>query len=230
MLGVTIVCCLIAFVVGGIPFGYLAGRYVLHDDIRSHGSGNIGATNVARVIGWKWGAIVLALDAVKGLVPTLGAQMLLTSRLNPDQLLLVVIATGVCTIAGHMYPVWLRLRGGKGVATAMGVVAVISPMATLVALGFFFVVVLTTRIVALASIVASLSFSVTQLFLLGKSAMTLSKLPLTLFAIIVPVMIVWRHRANIKRMWRGEERRFGRDVAEDSTEDSSTDSIDPLKE
>jgi len=222
MLGVTIVCCLIAFIVGGIPFGYLAGRYVLQDDIRHHGSGNIGATNVARVIGWKWGAIVLALDAVKGLVPTLAARLFLESRLDPDSLLLVVIATGVCTIAGHMYPIWLRLRGGKGVATAMGVVVVISPMATAVALGFFLLVVLTTRIVALASIVASLSFSVTQLFLLGTSAISLSKLPLTLFSIVIPLMIVWRHRANITRMWRGEERRIGRDVREDSTEDSKS--------
>jgi glycerol-3-phosphate acyltransferase PlsY len=222
MLGVTIVCCLIAFIVGGIPFGYLAGRYVLQDDIRHHGSGNIGATNVARVIGWKWGAIVLALDAVKGLVPTLAARLFLESRLDPDSLLLVVIATGVCTIAGHMYPIWLRLRGGKGVATAMGVVVVISPMATAVALGFFLVVVLTTRIVALASIVASLSFSVTQLFLLGTSAISPSKLPLTLFCIVIPLMIIWRHRANITRMWRGEERRIARDVREDSTEDSKS--------
>lgn len=219
MLGVTIACCLIAFVVGGIPFGYLAGRFVLHDDIRSHGSGNIGATNVARVIGWKWGAVVLALDAIKGLVPTLGAQLFLKSRMDSDDLLLVVIATGVCTIAGHMYPVWLRLRGGKGVATAMGVVAVISPMATVVAMGFFLVVALTTRIVALASIVASFSFSVTQLFLLGQSALTLPKLPLTLFSIVVPVMIIWRHRANILRMWQGKERRFGQADSDRSGED-----------
>jgi acyl phosphate:glycerol-3-phosphate acyltransferase len=220
MAGLAIVCCLIAFVVGGIPFGYLAGRYVLHDDIRSHGSGNIGATNVARVIGWKWGAIVLVLDAIKGLVPTLAAQLVLKSRLDPDRLLLVVIATGVCTIAGHMYPVWLRLRGGKGVATAMGVVVVISPIATVIAVGIFLLVALSTRIVALASIAASLSFSVTQLFLLGKTAVSLPKLPLTLFSVIVPVMIVWRHRANIARIWRGEERRMGSVAPENSIKDS----------
>ena len=120
MTAMMIACCLTAFVVGGIPFGYLVGHLILKDDIRKHGSGNIGATNVARVIGWKWGSIVLILDAIKGLSPTLAAKMLLSSRpdCSPNFVLFATIATGIAAILGHMYPVWLRLRGGKGVATA----------------------------------------------------------------------------------------------------------------
>lgn len=222
MAGLTIVCCLIAFVVGGIPFGYLAGRHVLKDDIRCHGSGNIGATNVARVIGWKWGAVVLVLDAIKGLVPTKGAEIFLESRLEDDALLLATIATGVSAIVGHMYPIWLRLRGGKGVATAMGVVLVISPVATAVAVGLFLLVILITRIVAMASILASLGFALTQLFMLGKSALDLPKLPLTLFSIIVPSMIIWRHRGNIVRMWRGQESRLASRSTSESHDEQTT--------
>ncbi len=210
MTAMTIVCCLTAFVVGGIPFGYLVGLLVLKDDIRRHGSGNIGATNVGRVIGWKWGSVVLVLDAIKGLVPTLVTKLLLQTRSegNSEVVLWGTIAAGVFAIVGHMYPVWLKLRGGKGVATALGVVLVLSPTASAVALGLFLGVVALTRIVAVSSIVASLGFAVTQLTMLGSQALTLHNLPLTLFSILVPGLIVWRHRSNIARMWRGEENRI----------------------
>ena len=212
MTALTIVCCLTAFLVGGIPFGYLVGHLILKDDIRKHGSGNIGATNVGRVIGWKWGSLVLILDAIKGLSPTLATKVLLLSRsdANPDFVLFATIATGVAAILGHMFPIWLRLRGGKGVATALGVVLVISPKASLVALGFFLMVVATTKIVALASIAAAVGFAVTQLTILGTSAVELGKLPLTFFSIIVPSLIVWRHRSNIVRMWQGKENKLAK--------------------
>jgi glycerol-3-phosphate acyltransferase PlsY len=212
MTAMMIACCLTAFVVGGIPFGYLVGHLILKDDIRKHGSGNIGATNVARVIGWKWGSIVLILDAIKGLSPTLAAKMLLSSRpdCSPNFVLFATIATGIAAILGHMYPVWLRLRGGKGVATALGVVLVIAPKASLAALGLFLIVVAITKIVAMASIAASIGFAVTQLTILGPSAFELGKLPLTLFSIIVPGLIVWRHRSNIARMWQGKENKIAK--------------------
>lgn len=208
MTAMMIACCLTAFVVGGIPFGYLVGHLILKDDIRKHGSGNIGATNVARVIGWKWGSIVLILDAIKGLSPTLAAKMLLSSR--PDFVEFATIATGIAAILGHMYPVWLRLRGGKGVATALGVVLVIAPKASLAALGLFLIVVAITKIVAMASIAASIGFAVTQLTILGPTAFEPGKLPLTLFSIIVPGLIVWRHRSNIARMWQGKEHKIAK--------------------
>jgi glycerol-3-phosphate acyltransferase PlsY len=109
-----------------------------------------------------------------------------------------------------MYPVWLRLRGGKGVATALGVVLVIAPKASLAALGLFLIVVAITKIVAMASIAASIGFAVTQLTILGPNAFELGKLPLTLFSIIVPGLIVWRHRSNIARMWQGKENKIAK--------------------
>lgn len=221
MAAMTIICCVAAFLIGGIPFGYLVGRLVLKDDIRMHGSGNIGATNVARVIGWKWGSLVLLLDAIKGLGPTLAASMLLRSRGDENAVMGAMILTGICAIIGHMYPIWLKLRGGKGVATALGVVLVISPIASAVALGVFIAVVAATRIVAIASIAASIGFAVTQLTLLGRNALEPGKLPLTLFAVIVPSLIVWRHRSNIVRMWRGTESRIAGNAPTDASTDAS---------
>ncbi len=208
MTGLTIVCCLIAFVVGGIPFGYLVGRLVLKDDIRNHGSGNIGATNVTRIIGWKWGSVVLVLDALKGLLPTLGTKLLLESRGESEHLLLAQIAVGVCAIVGHMYPVWLKLRGGKGIATALGVILVIAPIASAVSIATFAVLASTTQIIALASIAATSAFAVTQLTLLGRTALDLHQIPLTFFSILMPALIIWRHRSNILRLWRGQEHRI----------------------
>ncbi len=217
MVSLTVLCCLVAFVVGGIPFGYLVGRAILKDDIRKHGSGNIGATNVARVIGWKWGSLVLVLDAIKGLLPTLGTRLLMASRFSEDAAQTATILAGITAILGHMYPIWLKLRGGKGVATALGVVLVISPVASLVALVLFSIVVGTTKIVAAASIAAATGFAITQLILLGSQVFDIAKLPLTLFSVIVPALIIWKHRSNIGRILRGEENRIGKRSPPSST-------------
>ncbi|MCX7400768.1 MAG: glycerol-3-phosphate 1-O-acyltransferase PlsY [Planctomycetales bacterium] len=225
MVSLTVLCCLVAFVVGGIPFGYLVGRAILKDDIRKHGSGNIGATNVARVIGWKWGSFVLVLDAIKGLLPTLGARLLMASRFSEDAAQTATILAGIAAILGHMYPIWLKLRGGKGVATALGVVLVISPVASLVALILFSIVVGTTKIVAAASIAAAIGFAVTQLILLGSQVFDVAKLPLTLFSVIVPALIVWKHRSNIGRILRGEENRIGKRSQPSSITSSETPGI-----
>ncbi len=222
MVSLTVLCCLVAFVVGGIPFGYLVGRAILKDDIRKHGSGNIGATNVARVIGWKWGSLVLVLDAIKGLLPTLGARLLMASRFSEDAAQTATILAGITAILGHMYPIWLKLRGGKGVATALGVVLVISPVASLVALILFSIVLGTTKIVAAASIAAATGFAITQLILLGAHAFEVAKFPLTLFSVIVPALIIWKHRSNIGRIIRGEENRIGKRSQLSSTTSSET--------
>lgn len=203
-MNLVLVSCLLAFLIGGIPFGYLVGRLVLKDDIRRHGSGNIGATNVGRVIGWKWGSLVLLLDALKGLLPTLGTQIAATKHLPPSWVTHATIAAGMCAIIGHMYPVYLQLRGGKGVATALGVVLVVTPLPSAAALAIFLVVAAVTRIVAVASITAAFSFSVTQLALLGKLAWTPTNYSLTAFSVVVPALIIWRHRSNIRRLLNRE--------------------------
>ncbi len=200
-----IVFCAIGFLVGGIPFGYLTGRLVLKDDIRKHGSGNIGATNVARILGWKWGFVVLFLDALKGLLPTLAAAIFLNEGNSEALVNLAAILTGICCILGHMYPIWLRLRGGKGVATGLGVVLVIAPFASGVASAAFLIVFALKRIVGLASVVAAVAFSITQLVRLGADAWAFEQLPMTLFSTLVPALIVWKHRSNLVRILRGNE-------------------------
>ncbi|MFM7058905.1 MAG: glycerol-3-phosphate 1-O-acyltransferase PlsY [Planctomycetota bacterium] len=209
MLLPAVVCCLLAFLIGGIPFGYVTGRLMLNDDIRRHGSGNIGATNVWRVLGWKCGVIVLLLDACKGLLPTALSEISVRAAgYAPPEWLMV--AAGLSAIAGHMFPVWLNFHGGKGVATALGVVLVISPKSSGVSLVAFILVMLASRMVSLSSIVAALAYAGAHLWLRGESAWTLRALPATVFSLVVPALIIWRHRGNIRRILNGTESRFGR--------------------
>ena len=213
--------CVLAFLVGGIPFGFLVGRFVLKDDIRNHGSGNIGATNVGRVIGWKWGGFVLLLDAVKGLTPTFIAMKYASANLPETSQMHLPVAAGICAIIGHMYPVYLKLRGGKGVATALGVVVVLAPQAVGAAFVCFLLTVAATRMVALASMIAATVFGVTELWWLGADATKPQFLSLTAFAIGIPVLIIWRHRSNIARMLKGTEPAVTRSVA-----NSESDTVD----
>ncbi len=201
--------CMAAFLVGGIPFGYLVGSAILKDDIRKHGSGNTGATNVTRLLGWKWGSLVLFLDALKGLLPTLSAKLILQRHGSDELVNLAVILTGICCIIGHIYPVWLKLKGGKGVATSLGVILVIAPLASGVALVTFLVVFALSRIVGLASIISVIAFAIAQLTLMGEKIMLFEQLPMTLFSTLIPALIVWKHRSNIVRILRGDERKLG---------------------
>lgn len=200
----VLIGCFFGFLIGGIPFGYLLGRSLLKDDIRNHGSGNIGATNVGRVIGWKWGAVVLVLDALKGMLPTWAALSWANENL-PDHRYHLTVATGVCTIVGHMYPIYLRLRGGKGVATALGVVLVLSPKAVGAAFAVFGVIALTTKLIGLASMLAAVTYGGTQLWFLRGFWFNAEKWPLTLFSVAIPSLIIWRHRSNIVRLISGTE-------------------------
>ena len=224
MLVIPIVCLVsIAYLCGSLPFGYLVARVVLKDDIRNHGSGNIGATNVRRVLGNKWGALVLVLDALKGAAPVL----LLPPLFYPaDDLFLVnarVIA-GITAVIGHMFPVWLQFRGGKGVATALGVVIVLNWQASVVALVVFLITVIVARIVSLGSILGATAFAIAHFILTGRDAMTAPQAGLTAFCLMVPTLIVVRHRANIARILRGEESRLGKpkSVAGASSQDNGT--------
>ena len=200
--------CVIAVLVGGIPFGYFVGRLILKDDIRNHGSGNIGATNVARILGWKWGFVVLFLDALKGLLPTLATRLYLRDSGGIELMHLGTILAGICCIVGHMYPVWLKLRGGKGVATALGVILVIAPIASCVALVVFLIIFAATRIVGLASIISVTSFTVAQMYKMGSGVFEFEQLPMTLFSTLVPALIIWKHRSNITRMLHGDEKKL----------------------
>ncbi|MCH2202585.1 MAG: glycerol-3-phosphate 1-O-acyltransferase PlsY [Fuerstiella sp.] len=197
--------CVVGFLIGGIPFGFLVGQLVRKDDIRNHGSGNIGATNVGRLLGWHWGAIVLVLDALKGLIPAVAAFSLSGFVSSSEWCTHMAVAAGMSSVIGHMYPVYLRLRGGKGVATALGVVIFLAPGALGISLIVFAVVLVSSRQMALGSMMASVTFGAAYLLLDWDHAWTAPAASQTLFAVCVPLMIIWRHRSNIRRMLAGTE-------------------------
>jgi len=199
-----------SYLVGATPFGYLIGRLVGKIDIRQHGSGNIGATNVGRVLGSKWGLLVLALDFLKGVAPVAGLWRLFIA---PDDAQAVhwQVAAGLAVIVGHVFPCWLKFRGGKGVATALGVAACLAGWPTAVASAVFGVAFLVWRIVSLASILASLSFAICQVVVLWPDEFSQKNWSLTAFSVLVPVLIIVRHGSNIGRLLRGEEKRFRSD-------------------
>ncbi|QDV18335.1 Glycerol-3-phosphate acyltransferase [Gimesia panareensis] len=195
------------YLAGSIPFGLVTAKLVAGTDIRKVGSGNIGATNVARTLGAKWGIVVLVLDALKGLLPVLFIPALFVNPDSPDFDHARVLS-GVATILGHMFPLWLGFRGGKGVATSLGVILVLGPWSTLAAVIAFALTFFLSRIVALSSIVAALAFGVAQFVQLGEEAFTREKWSLTAFSIAVPLLIIARHRSNLGRIMRGEEKKF----------------------
>jgi glycerol-3-phosphate acyltransferase PlsY len=186
---------LAAFLIGSIPFGYLLVRAKTGGDIRARGSGNIGATNVLRTSGAKLGLLTLALDAGKGLLAMELALRFAAGSAN------VVAAALLLVVLGHLYTPWLRFRGGKGVATALGAFLRLAPLPMLVALALFVVVLAVSRYVSLASIVAS---AAVPLVLAGRI-----RLPIEVAAIAVAVLVIARHSANWTRIRSGTESRLG---------------------
>lgn len=189
-----------AFVCGSIPFGFIAGR-LKGIDLREHGSGNIGATNTLRVLGKGPGAAVLLLDAAKGLLPVVVARNCgLTSAWT--------VGVGMCAVLGHIYSPFVRFRGGKGVATALGVLLALSPLIALLSLVVFAVAVALTRWVALGSILAAIAQAI-LFWVLPPSFLSGDPLPYRLFGFVVALFVVVRHRSNITRMRAGTESRIG---------------------
>ena len=197
---------LLAYVVGSIPAAYVAGRVVKGIDLREHGSGNLGATNVYRLLGAKVAATVLLFDAAKGALPVrLLPALLVPASASPDERLAWAVAYGVAAIAGHVRPVFLLWKGGgKGVATAAGVFAALAPLPVLAAVVVFVAVLAASGYVSLASLTAAAVLPVAVASLLGAAS------PLFIVSILVGAFVFWTHRANIGRLRRGEEHRFGR--------------------
>ena len=191
----------ISYASGSLPFAWLAGR-AAGVDLRQQGSGNLGATNVFRVLGWKVGIAVFLADALKGALPVLLLPPRIESSTDPA---LWAIACGIAAIAGHVRPLFLRFRkGGKGVATAAGVFFALAPVPMLVTFGLFVAVVLATGYVSLGSLLSAVMLPA---FLLATQG---SRAPLFVVSLIVASFVFWTHRANIGRLRRGEEHRFGK--------------------
>jgi glycerol-3-phosphate acyltransferase PlsY len=201
-----VITFLIAYLVGSLPFGFLIAWYAAGVDIRKSGSGNIGATNVARVLGKKLGIAVLLLDCLKGALPTLVLPWLLADSTTPG--LHLAVLSGAAAILGHMFPCWLRFRGGKGVATALGVALAIAPVSTAAAFVVFALCVALTRIVSLGSVLAACTFCGVELWQLRPSPFANETWSLAVFSTLVPLLIIVRHRSNIVRLMRGTEPRF----------------------
>jgi len=184
------------YLVGSIPTGVILARLFSATDIRRQGSGNIGATNVYRVLGAKLGVITLVGDVLKGVVP-----VILTRFFMGDDMWIAAVAFS--TFLGHLYPLFLRFRGGKGVATALGIFMVIAPLVTACAVTVFIVVVLRWKYVSLGSLAASASM---PLFLgVGGYAMVYGGL-----SMMIGGLIFYRHGENIKRMREGKEKKLSR--------------------
>lgn len=198
-----------SYFAGSIPFGFLIGKAVKGIDLRDFGSGNIGATNAGRVLGKKWGLICLALDAAKGLVPV---ALFPRFFLSPDEPLFphAAVIAGIATIVGHMFPCWLGFRGGKGVATSLGVLLMLSPWGVLVAAILFFSSLAIWRYVSLSSMIAAIGFSAYEFIRLAPSPFAQSTWSQGLFAILVPLLIIIQHRSNIGRLLKGDEPKFTR--------------------
>lgn len=203
----------LAGLVGSIPFSYLIARFVRGIDLRQHGSGNVGATNVARTLGAGWGMLALACDISKGILPPLVLPWVMQA--GDISLIHERVLYGVCAVLGHMFSPWLGFRGGKGVATALGVVSVIAPIAMACSALSFGLVFGVSRIVSLSSIVAAGVFAIAEIMLLGESLWSADRWGLGVFTVAVPLLILVRHRANIVRLCRGEEAALtlGRPVA-----------------
>jgi acyl phosphate:glycerol-3-phosphate acyltransferase len=194
----------LSYLLGSIPSAYLAGRAFRGIDLRQHGSGNLGATNVYRVLGAKIAALVLAADMAKGIIPVLVIPPL-TSVAQAPLRLHWAIAYGIAAIAGHVRSAFLLWRGGgKGVATAFGVFLALAPVATLIAFVVWIAVVLAWGFVSLASLAASAVLPIAVALMYGVHD------PRFAVCVLVAVFVFWTHRANIGRLRRGEEPRFGR--------------------
>ena len=196
------VMVLIGYLLGSLPCGYLAGRWLKGIDIRQHGSGSTGATNVLRQVGKGPALVVFLLDVLKGTA----AVVLARTTLGPEAHGWLV-AAGLAALAGHIWPVWLGWKGGKAVATGLGMLLGLLPAVGLACLGIFLTILSTTRIVSISSVIAALTLP----FLMLAAGTSRQPTPIAylLLGVVAAAMVIWRHRSNMQRLIQGTEPRIG---------------------
>jgi len=225
-------CPLLAFLLGSIPFGLLIAK-AKGIDIRKHGSGNIGATNVLRTVGKKYGITCLILDALKGFIPVFIAVNLIRIEGRNQQLQIddlaawatvfpaskamlaqtLHILTGLLAILGHNYSPWVGFKGGKGIATSAGVLLALMPAGVAILMIVFLITFLVTRYVSLASIIAAATLPLVTIWGSwhhGRIADGTWNKPLFIFSVVIGILAIWKHRTNIQRLRAGTENRFVR--------------------
>jgi glycerol-3-phosphate acyltransferase PlsY len=195
-----IILIILAYIIGSIPTAVWVSKSVFGIDIRDYGSGNAGATNSFRVLGTKWGSFVMLVDVTKGIIATslyILIPFYLTNELARTNFM---IALGMAAVLGHILPIFANFRGGKGVATLLGMALAIQPLVALICLVVFLITLISTRFVSLSSMLAGVAFMVLILFIFNEKE-TIYRL----FAIIVAMMVVVTHQKNISRLLKGTE-------------------------
>lgn len=190
----------LAYLIGSIPTSVWVSRYFFDIDIRDYGSGNAGATNTYRVLGPKWGTIVMLTDMIKGIVAVKLALLLPEYADSEVNLQNLQTGLGLAAVIGHIFPIWADFRGGKGVATLFGLVLGISPWTAISCVGIFMLVLYLTRFVSLSSILASIAFPIFILVIFN-----VDNPAYRIFAIAVALMVLLTHQKNIGRLLRGNE-------------------------
>ncbi|MFN5786754.1 MAG: glycerol-3-phosphate 1-O-acyltransferase PlsY [Flavobacteriia bacterium] len=192
---------IIAYLLGSIPTAVWIGRYRYGLDVREHGSKNAGATNTFRVLGKKPGILVLFIDIVKGALATALPEMILESNLqDPDHLIQIRILSAIFAVTGHVFPIFAQFRGGKGVATSLGVIIGLQPIAALICVSLFLVVFVSSKYVSLGAITAAIAFPLINYFMLGEKSFWLLS-----FSLLLSALVIIAHRKNINRLMKGEE-------------------------
>ncbi len=200
MLFYLLLFSLIAYLLGSIPSAVWIGKSLYNIDVREHGSGNAGTTNVLRVLGGKAAIPVFAIDIAKGLLAVLLACFIPGLARDSENFALVKILFAVLAVLGHMYPVFAQFRGGKGVATMLGAAIAIQPLGALIAIAVFALVFGFTRYVSLGSMSAGLSFPISVIFILNEPTLSIK-----IFAVFACLLLFYTHRKNIKRLASGTE-------------------------
>lgn len=208
---------ILSYLVGSIPTSIMVAKWKRGIDIRQHGSGNAGGTNVIRVLGWKAGVSVIAMDMAKGLFATLVIARLMygpipfENRTPFDDFTVVQIIAGCAAILGHIWTLFAGFKGGKGIATAAGMLIGVAPVEVAVSFGVFAIVFLVTHYVSLGSLSAAVAFPLTMFF---RENVFMVEIPgyntLIFFSIGISVLIIYTHRANIKRLFKGTENKIAR--------------------
>jgi glycerol-3-phosphate acyltransferase PlsY len=208
-----------AYFIGAIPFGYLVAKAARGIDIRQHGSGNIGATNVGRVLGLKWFFVVFLLDFLKAAIPVFLVARGLIPQIIPEgwPAAAAAAAIGLTILLGNMFPIYIGFKGGKGAATGTGVILPLALLPTVMALAAFIICFLATRYVSLSSIVAVISLVAAQLLLPGIDPFSVETAPVTWLCMIGALLVIYRHRTNIMRLLRGTELKVGKRSASSSS-------------
>jgi glycerol-3-phosphate acyltransferase PlsY len=196
---------LTAYFLGSIPTAVWVGRFFKGIDIREHGSKNAGATNTFRILGKRFGWMVLLTDVAKGTTAACLPYFLAPTAFSgyKDEFLILQLVGGFTAVVGHVFPIFAKFRGGKGVATSLGIVIGINPPAAAVSLALFLVIFLTTRYVSLGAIISALCFPLVSYFFIHNDTRIM-----IIFTIVLGTLVIWAHRKNIERLLKGTENRM----------------------